>query len=68
VSDNDSATVTVIGPAMELTVVANPQTIYPGEIVNLNVALLQHTYRVHVYPPAGGNLDGAQELGRVGVA
>ena len=35
VSDDDSATVTVIGPAMELTVVANPQTIYPGEAVNL---------------------------------
>ena len=34
VSDDDSATVTVIGPAMELTVVANPQTIYAGEAVN----------------------------------
>jgi len=40
VSHSDSVTVTVIGPALALTVVADPQTIYAGEVVNF-------TYIVH---------------------
>jgi uncharacterized repeat protein (TIGR01451 family) len=33
VSDSDSVTVTIIGPALDLTVTAIPQTVYPGEVV-----------------------------------
>jgi uncharacterized repeat protein (TIGR01451 family) len=33
VSDSDSVMVTVIGPALDLTVTADPQTAYPGELV-----------------------------------
>jgi uncharacterized repeat protein (TIGR01451 family) len=33
VSDSDSVTVTVIGPALDLTVVASPRVVYSGEVV-----------------------------------
>jgi len=42
VSDSDSVTVTVIGPALDLTVAVNPQTVYPGEVVNF-VYTVQNT-------------------------
>ncbi len=42
VNDSDSVTVEIIGPALQLTVTANPQTAYPGEVVNF-VYTVQNT-------------------------
>ncbi len=39
VNDSDSVTVTVIGPALDLIVTVNPQTIYPGETVMFTYTL-----------------------------
>jgi uncharacterized repeat protein (TIGR01451 family) len=45
VSDSDSVTVTIIGPALELTVAASPWTAYPGERVNFTY-VVQNTGNV----------------------